>query len=306
MIHHVFANRSNVGDWLSARGIQNLLRPERVVEHFCDDPFVPETLDHLSRLGPEDLVVIGGGGLFMDYFIPFWEGFLRLAPRLRYCIWGVGYCDLKDEPSPPEREILERVVGGSRYSVVRDDLSLRHLENCALPAPVPCPSMVAVRCEPMGSGLLHVDNYTTVGAAAYDSMDRHCRDFAARTGRVYRRTNNRIDPPTEPRLGLCLERYSRSDLVVSSALHGCVIAVAMGRPVVAVSGDYKIESFMEAAGLGEWVVDAAEVEKVPALLERLSSQPLRLDFAARARAENEGVARRVKEVAAETAFEHHV
>ena len=40
MIHHVFANRSNIGDWLSARGIQALLGPQRVMEHLCDEPFV--------------------------------------------------------------------------------------------------------------------------------------------------------------------------------------------------------------------------------------------------------------------------
>ena len=40
MIHHVFANKSNIGDWLSAQGIQTLLHKycgrEKVLEHFCD------------------------------------------------------------------------------------------------------------------------------------------------------------------------------------------------------------------------------------------------------------------------------
>ena len=40
MIHHVYANRSNIGDWLSPRGIQRLLSPLLVTEHLCDDPFV--------------------------------------------------------------------------------------------------------------------------------------------------------------------------------------------------------------------------------------------------------------------------
>lgn len=69
-VHHVFANRSNVGDWLSARGIQALLGPGRVAEHLCDGPFVPETLAALSAVTQYDLVVIGGGRL-MDYFAPF-------------------------------------------------------------------------------------------------------------------------------------------------------------------------------------------------------------------------------------------
>ena len=42
-VYHVFANRSNAGDWLSARGIQSLLGPVSVTELLCDEPFVPET-----------------------------------------------------------------------------------------------------------------------------------------------------------------------------------------------------------------------------------------------------------------------
>ena len=70
MIHHVFANRSNIGDWLSAIGIQALLAPCKVTEHLCDQPFVAGTLGELSTAGEGDLIVIGGGGLFMDYFEP--------------------------------------------------------------------------------------------------------------------------------------------------------------------------------------------------------------------------------------------
>ena len=95
MIHHVFANRSNIGDWLSARGSQSLLQLLEVEEHLCDEPFVDETLSRLSQAGPDDLIIIGGGGLFMDYFEPFWRGFQTIAERVPFCIWGVGYCDFE-------------------------------------------------------------------------------------------------------------------------------------------------------------------------------------------------------------------
>ena len=52
MITHVFANRSNVGDWLSAQGIQSLLAPTPVRELLCDDPFVPDTLAALADSVP--------------------------------------------------------------------------------------------------------------------------------------------------------------------------------------------------------------------------------------------------------------
>ena len=298
MIHHVFANRSNVGDWLSAKGIQRLLQPHSVTEHLCDEQFVTQTLAELRRLEPDDLVVIGGGGLFMDYFAPFWIGLAELGHRFRYCIWGVGYCDLKAQPSHPPLEIVRRVVAGSELCVVRDELTRKHLANSALPAPVPCSSLLEIDPAPCGWGVLHVDNYTTVGAPAFAVMDDACRRYASATSRPYRSTNNRIEPDRERELRQCLSLYEQSDVIVSSALHGCVIAVAMGKPVLAVSGDWKIEGFMEAAGLGEWVLAAADLVQLPARLEALPRQAAVPEFVERAHAENWAVARTIRAFAA--------
>jgi polysaccharide pyruvyl transferase WcaK-like protein len=105
------------------------------------------------------LIVIGGGGLFMDYFVPFWQGFRPIARRVPFCIWGVGYCDLKREPSRPPLSILKEVIPLSRLCIVRDDLSRRHLADFDLPAAVPCPSMCAISFSAgSGHGLLHVDS----------------------------------------------------------------------------------------------------------------------------------------------------
>jgi polysaccharide pyruvyl transferase WcaK-like protein len=294
MIYHVFANRSNVGDWLSARGIQSLIRPLRVHECLCDEPFVAETLGILSAAGPDDLVIIGGGGLFMDYFAPLWEGLREAARRVPFCLWGVGYCDLKREPSRAPDALLREIVSAARLAVVRDQLTRDTLPGCGLAAPVPCPSIMTIDRPPRaGHGLLHVDNYTTAGEAVYEAMDAYGQRCARETGRAYRQTNNRIPPEDERALAGVLQRYAEADLVLSSALHGCVIAVAMGRPVLAVSGDYKIESFMDAAGLGEWVCDIDDVDDLPERLAALPTQPPVLDFVEQARAANRRVAEQV-------------
>ena len=99
MIYHVYANRSNIGDWVSAKGIQELLSPAAITECFWDGPFVKDTIKRLSKASENDLIVIGGGGLLMDYFEPFWKSFDAIASRIPFCIWGVGYCDLKRTPS---------------------------------------------------------------------------------------------------------------------------------------------------------------------------------------------------------------
>ncbi len=296
-VQHVFANRSNVGDWLSARGIQRLLRevePGLVVEeHLCDQPFVKATLAGLAAAPAEDLVVIGGGGLFMDYFEPFWRGFEPLAERRRFVIWGAGYVDLKAVPSRPGRDLVRRIVARAEIAVVRDDLTRDLLgPDLHLPAPVPCPSLAAISAQgSAATGLLHVNNYTTVGAEAYAVMRSVGGAFAEQTGRVYRETNNRIEPGREAELTAVLERYRRSDLVLSSALHGCVIAVAMGRPVLAVSGDRKIEAFMEAMGLAAWVLEPDDLDRLPEMLADLDGQPSATAAVERAVGANRAIAR---------------
>ena len=294
MIHHVFANRSNIGDWLSAIGIQKLLGDVEVTEHLCDAPFVDDTLSALAQASEEDLIVIGGGGPFMDYFEPFWEGLLDVAGHVPFVIWGVGYCDLKREPSRASRSLMDAVASRARLCVVRDDLTHRHLAGCSLPTPVPCPSLAAVdRTIEPAFGLLHVDNYSTAGADVYEAMEERGRAFANTTGRYLRKTNNRIDSGNRAALVETLAKYAASDLVLSSALHGCILAVAMGRKVLAVSGDWKIEAFMEAAGLGAWVLAQEDTDRLPSLLDRLTTQPDRGEFVLRSRTANEVVAAHV-------------
>jgi hypothetical protein len=294
LIHHVFANKSNVGDWLAARGIQRALNGQSVVEYFCDEPFVEKTLEALTRVAGDDLVIIGGGGLFMDYFIPFWEDFNRISGCLAYGIWGAGLCDLKETPSRPAVGLLTEIVQHSQFFFVRDKLTRDYLAHCDLPEPTGCPSLLELIpvTEPAW-GVLHVDNYTTAGADVYDAMEEFAAKWAMQTCRPLLRTNNRIEPGSLENLNRTLDLYRKADVILSSALHGCIIGVALGRKVIAVSGDRKIESFMESAGLREWVCDLAEVERVPELFSRVAQQPSCESFLSGVRQKSLDLGRRV-------------
>ena len=273
MVYHVFANRSNIGDWLSAKGIQKLLAPITVTECLCDEPFIKDTIDQLGQATEEDLIVIGGGGLLMDYFVPFWEAFKPIAERVPFCNWGIGYCDLKNEATLPPIDLIEFIIRRSKLTIVRDHLTKSYLSEITLPSPIACPSINVINpVAEVGNDILHVVNYTTAGADTYEVMSKEAKAFAKGTGRIYRETNNRISNDNDEQMNRIISRYQQSEIILSSALHGCIIGVAMGLKVLAVSGDRKIDAFMESVGLGDWVLDVNEVYLVPKRLKELELQ----------------------------------
>lgn len=293
MIHHVFANRSNVGDWLSARGIQALVAGLGLEEHLCDMPFVADTLRRLRGVGAHDVIVVGGGGLFMDYFEPFWRGFLDVIGERKFVVWGVGVCDMKARPSALERDLLRSIRARATLIAVRDDRT-RALMDLPDRQVIPCPSMNTVTTTPAaGRSLLYADAYDNIGEYAHRGVVQTLAEFAATTGRTYVQTDNTIEAGRTADLDTLLERYVAADIVVASRLHGCIIAVALGRKVLAISGDWKVESFMGQAGLHDWVVPADTLDTLEADLERLHQQPEVYDFVNRSRAANTAFAQSV-------------
>ena len=178
MIHHVFANRSNIGDWLSVRAIQRRLGRGMVSEHLCDEPYVPGTLARLRQAGMGDLIIIGGGGLFMDYFAEFWNGFRVIAERVPFAIWGVGCCDMKRQNSRLPSTSIEEIVRLSKLCILRDELTHATLSGCGLPAPVACPVLSLIEPLAQGWGLLHVDAFDNVGESNYEAMEAFGEEFS--------------------------------------------------------------------------------------------------------------------------------
>lgn len=293
MIHHVFANRSNIGDWLSAMGIQRLLAPLPVTEYLCDGPFVETTLAALERVPATDVIVIGGGGLFMDYFEPFWRGFLEIAGDRPFCIWGAGCCSMRSDDSEIDVRLARAVVRRAAICSVRDQLTAGKL-GLSAPA-VLCPSITVLPAPGPADGLiLHSCSYEESCPNSYWALRTATRRHAAITGRKFEETNNRIKPGSLGELDRLLDKYARAEVVLSARLHGCIIAAALGRKVVAVAHDWKVDEFMGAIGLSDWVVPYFEISRVPELLDRIECQPPVAGKLAEAVEANRGIAWRIR------------
>jgi polysaccharide pyruvyl transferase WcaK-like protein len=248
----------------------------------------------LRKAKETDLIVIGGGGLLMDYFTPFWENFRSLLGKVPYCFWGIGFCDIKHENSLPPSVLIEEIVNRSEFCIVRDEMTKNYLSGCNLREPVLCPSVnILKKNGKSGLGILHAVNYTTAGKKAYEAMCNQGKTYAIKSGRQYRETNNLIKKGSELELEMILSLYRDSDIIISSALHGCIIGVATGKRVLAVSGDRKIESFMESVGLGDWVLDLNEINQINQKLNELHKQKDVTDFVEQHRQNNEKVAEQI-------------
>ena len=213
--------------------------------------------------------------------------------RPALCV-GIGVVDLKREPTLPPPRLLRRIAERSELTVVRDARTAEMLGGRDITV-APCPSLVAVPAAPPGPfGLLHVANMTTVGEQEFMQMRTTAEAWAGATSRVFRETNNRHHHD-DAGLESVLDLYRRSDVVLSSALHGCLIAIAMGRPVVAVSGDYKIDEMMTDAGLADWLLGQEQIADVQScLVDVLAHQAMPVAYVERALVEGRAVADRVR------------
>jgi polysaccharide pyruvyl transferase len=196
--------------------------------------------------------------------------------------------------SHPPLKLIETIVSLSQICVVRDELTRAYLRDCGVTELVPCPAVTYFTPQPPGRGLLHVDAYDDVGPELYALMNGMGADFATRTDRPFTRINNRISTNSQPQLTAALDAYRSADLILTGRLHGCILGLAIGRKVLAVSGARKIESFMEAAGLGEWVLDINTAGELEDRLDRLSQQSAPVEFLDQARRGNHEVARRIR------------
>jgi hypothetical protein len=215
----------------------------------------------------------------MDYFTPFWEGFRSIARRVLRSASGASAGRLKHEHSQPPR--------AARGDRLPEPVCRVRRARASSWLPVlwplrPCPSLSSVQAAPP-SGLASCTWPTRPSAQAYEEMSRAACS-SRRTHRRLGETDNQIPSGDEGAMERVLDRYRACDLVLSSRLHGCILGLALGRKVLAVSGDWKVESFMSAAGLDEWVLDRDRPAPLLRRLEALEGQVAPRAFSRRPRA----------------------
>ena len=245
---YVFANRRNAGDLLSAKGVR--LAVGLKGEDYLIEENNPRRISELSAR-QEALLIIGGGGLFMDAFSPFWEA--TVASGIKYVLFGVGVCDIRGKKSLPPDSLLRSVVAGAERIWMRDSRSVTLVEDiCGVsPSRVLCPSVyyITQKCPARNerrrgdkSRVLYVHHRKLVQAAGRgeDFVRDIVRQVCSINGFDFSEVDNICRNPDR-----LLEKYDRSDIIVSTRLHGCIFSYALNKPFIAVSADNKIDSFAD-------------------------------------------------------------
>lgn len=301
----LYANDENIGDLLSARGIQSILKGSARLHPF--EGRRAATARMLDHLGPDDTLVIGGGGLLKSTFDRTWEQVLEAQRRRGFAsvLWGIGFCNVIGRTAQGDVDLHREAVSRARASTFRDHSSLAPFADLSNTQVMGCPSVVAVRealrgRAPRAGGVraLQVDHPDLLrsitdryGIDAEEAVSRHASEWAGRRGIERVRITNLVPAlgvPPRLRARLAVSRwesrraaalvtayvrhhYADAEVVVTSRLHGAIIAAAAGRRIVALSGDTKISEFMESVGLGRYVVE--DPGQLGDAFERLDVQP---------------------------------
>ena len=127
-VAYIYANKRNVGDYISYCGIRQLVGLDGP-ELFSSPEWSQSLQIHLNNIkerNPECILVIGGGGLLQPVFIPFWN--IILNSELRFIALGIGLNHMKGR-EVLDQAIIDNIISKSEFFSVRDDSTLNNISN---------------------------------------------------------------------------------------------------------------------------------------------------------------------------------
>lgn len=199
-------------------------------------------------------------------FEPFWQQVSEKC-KLPMTIWGVGICVPDRQENPGVTKSVVADVGKRCDLVnVRDELTARWYEMDDIHIS-PCPTIVYLddgfaRGHVGDDKVLFSMHRPLISGREADRIERVARTLPGKVDI----TNNRqsiyrsVDDVVE-------EKYAGSRAVVTTRLHGAIIAYGLRIPYVAIPRDEKIRSFHARYGNG---ITVEKIDKIQSALEHCS------------------------------------
>jgi hypothetical protein len=244
-VHYCCANDLNVGDFLSMLGVQALLDvPGRELLMQGSLGKFKAALDGLER---GDVLVIGGGGLLKDHFAKYWDVIFAAqdAKALSLYNFGIGVCDIKGKSTILDDARLSSIAERCEVSVLRPEVPASMVGHPRVRESF-CPSEYFVSARhreaetPASRRLLYVDHEKLVGPEVSARIKQMLRDVCMRRGLEYGECDNMI---RNRDYESCLALYREAAVVVTTRLHGYILAHGLGLRAMAISNDRKIDAY---------------------------------------------------------------
>ena len=251
------ANR-NIGNYLPVLAIHEMLGSELDVWNIHKSPVDWEFV-HANY----SEVIVGGAGLLHSVFEKFWID-LEANCKLPIIIWGIGVC-LPDNDSVKgvPKEVVQKVFARAVLANVRDELTRDFYELSADVSITACPTLVHIAnnfkvASKIGSGkkILHSSHVDLEP----ESSTPVIKEIIESAGFEYSFSEN-IEKEGLP-LKQNLKMYQDCDYVVTTRLHGAIIAYSFKRPYIAISFDPKITAFNALYGGGACINSVDQLRDV--------------------------------------------
>jgi polysaccharide pyruvyl transferase WcaK-like protein len=304
IVHIHVWDKDNKGDHAIVLAVQELLRARFKgcrISNFPMTVLRDGTAAELKKINNADYVVIGGGGIFYSYFLPYSRKFIKGITK-PIIIFGAGYIREVGAPALSRESASSVAVLAKQAALVgvRDHNTKRFLEDNGVPGAkikvIGDPAVLLKSKRPVGfklsmsqghpiriglnlnySGWLGFGRWREDILAAYRSVAAYFQKECGRPSgpglEIYYLKHHPGEDNIYPALGIADLRivdrpaaeqkyiYGQLDLVVGMMLHAGVLAFGAGTPEVSVAYDLRNHSFAEFIGRPELVVDLDRLKK---------------------------------------------
>lgn len=303
---HVW-DRKNKGDYGIVLAVQEQLRAAFPGAKIIDFPVeVLKEFDarQAEKINKADFVVIGGGGIFYRYFLPFSKEMIA-AIKIPLVIYGVGYIREVGAPAlkPAERDSIIALAKKAKLIGVRENYTKRFLVKHGIPASkvevIGDPAFRLEETAPRGgvNGFKLGLNLNYSGWLGFGRWEKEILEAYRETAEFFRKEygaevyylkHHPGEDAIYPKLGIDGLRvvdlepaaqkglYGTLDLVIGMMLHSCVMAAGALTPEINVAYDLRNRNFARFIGCPELVVELEDLDK-GALLERAKEVVARQD-----------------------------
>lgn len=248
----------NIGNYLPVLGIRNVLGMRTDTWNIHDEGIDFDFINQNYKCA-----IIGGAGLLHSCFEPFWKRFAEKC-KIPYIVWGVGGCfpDDEDDPSVAPR-VASPVLEGADLTNVRDRLTA-DLYGLLSAHISPCPTVAYLSG---GEGVINHRNGVLYSShTGLVSKDEQSHLHGAVKGLAEKMEVNLLYTDNVQRRlygmkDIIDNKYRHSRVVITTRLHGAIVAYSLGIPYVAVARDDKLREFGGTFGNGVCIDNIEDVEE---------------------------------------------